>query len=202
MTRHLDIGCGLNPQNPYKRDQLFGLDIRDDSQAVLAERGVTMKKGNLIFEPIPFEDNYFDSITAIDFLEHIPRQIGTGSGEVRYPFIQLTNEIWRVLVPGGRLLAVTPAYPSPLAFADPTHVNFIAEGTHRYFCGENPAGSIYGFHGRYVARIAKLSAPTNYRGMPPNQVKTAIRDFGRRISGKGLHHMIWEFEAVKNKGDR
>lgn len=197
MTRHLDLGCGLNPQNPYKRDQLFGLDIRDDSEAVLVQRGISIKKGNLIFEPIPYEDNYFDSITAIDFIEHIPRQIGIGSGEVRYPFIQLMNEIWRVLVPRGRFLAVTPAYPSPLAFADPTHVNFIAQGTHEYFCGEQPAGSIYGFKGKFRAHIAKLSAPTNYRSMPHHPLKSMIRDFGRRLTGNGLHHMVWELEAVK-----
>ncbi len=198
MSNHLDLGCGTNPQNPYHRDKLFGIDIRDDAQTLLAQRGITIKKANLIFEKIPFEDNYFASISAIDFLEHIPRQICLGSSnEVVYPFINLMNEIWRVLSPGGKFLAVTPAFPSPLSFADPTHVNHIAQGTHEYFCGERPAGSIYGFHGRFKARIAKLSAPTNYRDMPHSRIKSAIRDFGRHLSRNGLHHMVWELEAVK-----
>jgi SAM-dependent methyltransferase len=198
MSRHLDLGCGTTPHNPYGKPQVYGVDIRDDIEAILAEKGVIAHKANLIFEPIPFEDNFFSSISAIDFLEHVPRQICLGSSnEVIYPFIQLMNEIWRVLQPGGRLLAVTPAYPSPLTFADPTHVNHIAEGTHRYFCGESPVGSIYGFHGRFNALIPKRSVPTNFRTMPPKPVESFLRDMGRRISGKGVHHMVWELEAVK-----
>ena len=198
MPNHLDMGCGTNPQNPYRKPNLFGVDIRDDAQALLAQRGITIIKTNLVLDKIPFEDNFFASISAIDFLEHIPRQICLGSSnEVVYPFINLMNEVWRVLSPGGRFLAVTPAFPSPLAFADPTHVNYIAQGTHEYFCGDRPAGSIYGFHGRFFAHIAKLSAPTNYRNMPPNLLISAVRDMGRRLSSNGLHHMVWELEAIK-----
>lgn len=198
MSNHLDLGCGTNPQNPYHRANLFGLDIRDDAQELLAQRGIGIKKANLIFEKIPFDDNFFESVSAIDFLEHVPRQICLGSSnEVVYPFINLMNEVWRVLSPGGRFLAVTPAYPSPLSFADPTHVNHIAQGTHEYFCGKRPAGHIYGFNGRFIAHIAKLSAPTNYRSMPHDPVKSAIRDLGRRLTTNGLHHMVWELEAVK-----
>jgi len=198
MSNHLDLGCGANPQNPYHQSNVFGIDIRDDVQALLAQSGITMKKANLVFDKIPFEDNYFDSISAIDFLEHVPRQINLGStNEIVYPFINLMNEIWRVLSPGGKFLAVTPAFPSHLAFADPTHVNYIAKGSHEYFCGERPAGIIYGFHGRFIARTAKLSAPTNYRDMPPNPIKSAARDLSRKLFRNGLHHMVWELEAVK-----
>jgi len=28
MTRHLDLGCGPNPKNPYGFDELWGIDIR------------------------------------------------------------------------------------------------------------------------------------------------------------------------------
>lgn len=198
MSNHLDLGCGTIPHNPYKRKNLFGVDIRDDSASLLAKQGIVVKKANLVIEKIPFEDSYFDSVTAIDFIEHIPRQISLEStNEVVYPFINLMSEIWRVLSPGGKFLAITPAYPSPMVFADPTHVNYITQGTHEYFCGETPAGSIYGFQGKFIANIAKISAPTNYKQMPPNLVKSAIRDLGRRISNNGLHHMVWELEAVK-----
>jgi len=198
MKNHLDLGCGTNPQNPYHMPNVFGIDIRDDAQELLAGRGITMKKANLVTEPIPFEDNFFASISAIDFIEHIPRQICLGSSnQLVYPFINLMNEIWRVLAPGGKFLAVTPAFPSPSAFADPTHVNYIADSTHMYFCGERPAGQMYGFRGKFIARIAKCSAQTNYRNMPHSPVKSAIRDMGRRLTGKGLSHIIWELEAVK-----
>lgn len=198
MSNHLDLGCGTIPHNPYKRKNLFGVDIRDDSKSLLAKQGIVVKKANLVIEKIPFEDNYFDSVSAIDFLEHIPRQISLGStNEIVYPFVDLMSEIWRVLSPGGKFLAITPAFPSPMVFADPTHVNYIAENTHEYFCGEIPAGRIYGFKGQFIVNVAKRSAPTNYKSMPPNPVKAAIRDFGRRLSNNGLHHMVWELEAVK-----
>jgi hypothetical protein len=58
MTRTLDLGCGLNIRNPYGFDEVYGLDIRTCDLAV---------------EPIPFPDNYFDCISALDFIEHIPR---------------------------------------------------------------------------------------------------------------------------------
>lgn len=198
MSNHLDLGCGNNPQNPYRRDNLFGIDIRDVTQTLHPSQGTAIIKANLVFDKIPFEDNFFASVSAVDFLEHIPRQVCLESSKtVVYPFTDLMSEIWRVLSPGGIFLAVTPAFSSPLSFADPTHVNYISQGTHEYFCGERPAAHIYGFKGRFVARIAKLSAPTNYRDMPHNPLRSAVRDLGRRMSKNGLHHMVWELEAVK-----
>jgi SAM-dependent methyltransferase len=53
----------------------------------------------------------------------------------RLCFIELVNEIHRVLKNGGYFLHVTPAYPSKEAFQDPTHVNIITEDTFPfYFC--------------------------------------------------------------------
>lgn len=39
------------------------------------------------------------------------------------------NEVHRVLKPNGIFLHQTPAYPSTVAFRDPTHVNIITEET-------------------------------------------------------------------------
>lgn len=198
QSKHLDLGCGTNPKNPYQRQHLFGIDIRDDSQEMLKQKNITVVKANLALEKIPFDDNSFSSVSAFDFLEHIPRQIYVDRNqEIIYPFINLMNEIWRVLAPGGRFLAITPGYPSVAAFADPTHVNFITATTHEYFCGKPPGGHIYGFHGEFIAHIAKFSAPSNYHSMPPNLLRSSVRDFSRRLSRTGLQHLVWEFEAVK-----
>jgi len=198
MSKHLDLGCGTNPKNPYGRTHLFGIDIRDDAQILLAQRGIAIKKANLVFDKIPFEDNFFDSVSAVDFLEHVPRQMPLGgTNEVVYPFINLMNEIWRVLTPGGRFLAFTPAFPSSLAFVDPTHVNYITVGTHEYFCGDEPKGRMYGFQGKFVARIAKFSTPKNYHVMPHDPLRSAVRDLGRRVTKHGLQYIVWELEAVK-----
>ena len=76
-------------------------------------------------------------------------------GDLRNTFIDLMDEIHRVLKPGGFLFHSTPAYPSPAAFQGPIHVNIIAEEAPMYFCKgfselmglDEPVASIYDFKG-------------------------------------------------------
>lgn len=93
---------------------------------------------------IPIPDNSVDSVSAFDLLEHIPRTRQSRSGKPENPFIQTMNEIYRVLKPGGIFLAVTPAFPSPQAFQDPTYVNIISEETISYF-DENAWATTLGY---------------------------------------------------------
>jgi hypothetical protein len=62
------------------------------------------------------------------------------------------NEAFRILRPQGMLFLITPAFPSPAAFQDPTHVNFITVETINYFLGPNaPADKLgYGFEGSFA----------------------------------------------------
>jgi SAM-dependent methyltransferase len=143
---HLDIGCGKVPRNPYSREKLCGVDIcsSDSTEAF------DFRAANLSLEPIPYPSDTFGSVSAFDFIEHVPRILPTADGrDTFFPFIRLMDEIWRVLAHGGRLYALTPAFPRLQAFVDPTHVNFITEGTHEYFCGEKPFAHMYGFNGRF-----------------------------------------------------
>jgi hypothetical protein len=116
---------------PYEMKNIFGLDIRD----LESKDGTVFKKADLNYDKIPFSDNFFDSISAFDYLEHIPRILSGKTNETRFPFIEVMNEVWRTLVDGGRFYALTPCYPSLQAFQDPTHVNIITPSTHLYFCG-------------------------------------------------------------------
>lgn len=127
-TKHLDLGCGSNPRNPYNQEILYGIDILDNK----VERNFIYTKCNVILSNLPFEDNMFDSVSAYDFIEHIPREI-IDNGNMSFPFIHVMNEVYRVLKPGGKFYALTPAYPKESAFTDPTHVNIITKNTHKYF---------------------------------------------------------------------
>ena len=59
MKKHLDLGCGANPRNPYNHDDLYGIDIVDRHKMELNFNYVS---ANVILEGLPFEDNYFDVI--------------------------------------------------------------------------------------------------------------------------------------------
>jgi hypothetical protein len=70
MKKHLDLGCGKNPRNPYFHENVYGVDL-DPSVTLL---GDNFHCTNLSIDPIPYPDSFFDSISAFDFLEHLPRQ--------------------------------------------------------------------------------------------------------------------------------
>ena len=212
---HLDLGCGKFPRNPYKRAALCGTDIR----AIPGSAGFDFRAANLAVEAIPWPDNTFGSVSGFDFIEHVPRILLSADGRAtRFPFIELMNEIWRVLAPGGHLYTVTPTYPHPEAFQDPTHVNIITERTHEYFCGDSPLARMYGFVGNFSVRRAQWVSlhesfdagsegrPTPTKPPRPWHKRFAdkVRRAGRRLrghrtnaTGERLMYFLWELEAVK-----
>jgi SAM-dependent methyltransferase len=196
-TRHCDLGCGTKPRNPYQHEQLFGVDIRAHSEA-----GVEVRQANLVMAPIPYPDNFFDSVSAYDFLEHVPRVLpGLQPGSTRFPFVELMNEIWRVLVPNGRLYAVTPAFPHAAAFQDPTHVNIITDQTHHYFTRPGLLARMYGFTGDFSA-LRVLPAKGGEFDYEPLAAPDFMRRYRlRRRARRGENsHLVWEFEALKQAG--
>lgn len=191
--RHLDLGCGLTPRNPYGRRALCGVDIRPLESTPQAE----FRCANVVLDPIPYPDNHFGSVSAFDFIEHVPRLLSTTDGRSTwFPFIVLMNEIWRVLAPGGLLYALTPAYPNQAAFVDPTHVNIITEHTHEYFCGDGRLGQIYGFEGNFNARRAEWVVYLDSLTPAPLDARQKLRRLNRQLRGR-LTHFLWELEAVK-----
>jgi len=207
--RHLDLGCGKFPRNPYGRSHLCGIDVRPPPSAVTFEHRIA----NLVLEPIPYDGDHFASVSAYDFIEHVPRLLPTADGQdTVFPFIRLMDEIWRVLAPGGRFYALTPAFPNPEAFTDPTHVNIITDKTHEYFTGEQPLGRMYGFGGQFkLLRMEWVHVQDAYSaiaGSPENRKRPGglkraargLRGLLRRLRGKPAErkaYLLWEFEAVK-----
>ena len=151
MKKSLDLGCGKNPRNFFNADEVWGIDIRDDLDARIV-------RADLVTDRIPFEDETFDFVTAHDFLEHIPRVIY--APERRNSFVEVMNEVWRVLKVGGQFLSVTPAFPHSPAFRDPTHVNIITEETFTlYFDNSNCLAKMYGFMGGFHINQQQWNGP-------------------------------------------
>ncbi len=139
--RTLDLGCGGAPKNPFEMEEVYGIDIREDVNAKIY-------MADLAVEPIPFEDDFFDAVSAFDFIEHIPRVIY--NPDRRFCFVELMNEIYRVLKLDGLLYSFTPAFPAAAVFRDPTHVNIITEETFPlYFDDKNRLARAYGFEGQF-----------------------------------------------------
>jgi SAM-dependent methyltransferase len=140
--RTLDLGCGVQPKNPFKAELVSGIDI-------MANPGKDILSADLSVDPIPFPDGHFNFVTAFDFIEHVPRVICIDR-KTRFAVVELMNEVDRVLAKGGLFLSHTPAYPSQQAFQDPTHVNIITEETFPgYFCRDLLFAKSYGFKGDF-----------------------------------------------------
>jgi SAM-dependent methyltransferase len=146
---HIDLGCGNLPRNPLGAERVIGVDLSTDASFEVRLGALDYKQVHPGL-PLPFDSEQVESVSAFDFLEHLPRSDRSPVGDYINPFINVMNEIHRILKPGGVFIALTPCYPSPAAFTDPTHVNFISETTHLYFSGPNFAKvKNYGFLGEF-----------------------------------------------------
>ena len=149
-TSTLDLGCGTNPQNPFRAEQVYGIDIRNNPSKYI-------KCADLTVEPIPFENNTFDFITAFDIIEHVPKVIYTPNR--RFPLVELMNEVWRTLKPNGYFLSHTPVYPYSAIFGDPTHVSVLTHETFGYFDDVSRNAAMYGFKGSFKVVSQHLIIP-------------------------------------------
>lgn len=117
MKRELVIGCGsertkrLTVDESIIFDNPTTLDINPDHNPDIVF--------DLMNITLPFEDNTFDEIHAYEVLEHTGTQ-----GDYKFFFAQF-SEFWRVLKPGGHLLATCPSRTSPWAWGDPSHTRVL-----------------------------------------------------------------------------
>ena len=100
----IDLGAAFGKPNGYVGLDLSGADIDCD-----------LRQG------IPFPDSSVGVVRAYDFLEHLPDSVAT------------MNEIWRVLVPGGWLLASVPSTRGCGAWQDPTHCSWWNPNSFLYY---------------------------------------------------------------------
>jgi len=96
----LDVGCGtglmLEALRPYAHP--VGIDFSRLAMMYCAQRGIERLVCARV-EALPFGDETFDLLLALDLFEHIDDDAA------------LIREMWRLCRPGGRLLISVPAYP-------------------------------------------------------------------------------------------
>lgn len=95
--RYLDLGCGdgeltLQIAHLVKAKEVVGVDISEEALEKARDRSIKTYKIDLEKDPLPFMDNYFDLITAVEVLEYL-RTVDN-----------VLSESFRVLKPGGFLL--------------------------------------------------------------------------------------------------
>jgi len=94
----LDVGCGTgaNLEMLAQFGASEGVDVSDDALEFCKAKGLKVHKG--LAESLPFEDESFDVVTALDVVEHLDDDV---SG---------LKEMHRVLKTGGKTLIFVPAF--------------------------------------------------------------------------------------------
>lgn len=96
--RILDVGCGTggNLEMLKKFGEAEGVDLSDDALEFCRSKNLTVHKG--LAEKLPFADESFDVVTALDVVEHLDDDEAG------------LKEMFRVLKRGGKTLIFVPAF--------------------------------------------------------------------------------------------
>jgi SAM-dependent methyltransferase len=117
--RELLLGCG-NRSNKTIRFQYIPREFQDVTRLDIDPDCKPDVLHDLNVLPLPFADNTFNEIHAVDILEHTGQQ-----GDWRFFFAQV-SEFWRILKPGGYFIGACPKWDSPWAWGDPGHSRIIS----------------------------------------------------------------------------
>lgn len=113
---------------------------------------------NALDLPWPFPDDSFGHVLASHYLEHIPHDLH--NGRHTDGFLQVMEEVHRVLRAGGTLEVFVPHWRSEWTWRDPTHTRAVHPDNFLYVTDQTD-------HGFYsTARFRILLQEVTQRGAP------------------------------------
>lgn len=135
----LNLGCGMYPEPGWLNSDILPLP------------GVQMVMSMADF-PWGMSDESVEEIKAIDVIEHLPHYTADG----RHTMIALMEEIWRVLIPGGKVYFRTSDARYPESWIDITHTRTFMPQSFDYFDEDKYLGRTYGFYSPAKFRVAEV----------------------------------------------
>ena len=101
FERILDVGCGdgnfsMLMGEACKAKEVYGIEISEKGVEMARKNGVKCYFLDVDQEDFPFEDNFFDAVTALELIEHL------------FDPDHFLDEVYRVLKPKGIFALSTP----------------------------------------------------------------------------------------------
>ncbi len=100
--------------------------------------------------PWPWADDAFDLIVSTSVFEHL-----------NIDMLEILNECWRILVPGGAIHIKVPHWKADQAYEDPTHRWQFALGSFDVFDPDTRRGREYAFYSDRKWRIIRPARLNN-----------------------------------------
>jgi SAM-dependent methyltransferase len=195
----LDLGCFTGGRLVFWKERYqFGVAHGIDFNPIFAEAGrlfASQRSVRVDFatgfgEALPYRASVFDFIVSYDVFEHV-RDVET-----------VLQECWRVLKPGGRLLAVFPQFYHPLE----AHLGSVTRmpALHWLFSGETLARAAYeiicerGRDGYWYTERPKLREWERLYSL--NGI--TVRQFRRMVERGGWKTQYWRRDPILSDGRR
>jgi ubiquinone/menaquinone biosynthesis C-methylase UbiE len=101
LERILDVGCGdgnftMLMAKTCKAREVYGVEIAKGGVETARKNGIKCYQLDIDEEDLPFEDDFFDAVTALELIEHL------------FDPDHFLDEVYRVLKPNGLFILSTP----------------------------------------------------------------------------------------------
>lgn len=192
---HLDVGSSTGNTISHfveLRPDIHFVGVDCEDYGHLMPKGVEFRRVNIITDTLPFPDNYFDSISMMHVMEHLPQ------------FGRAPSELARVLKPGGRMYVEGPSPRSILFPSSAGHItlNFYDDPTHIAPLSKGRIVRVFGVDGLRVKDTGMARSWPLILGMPWSLVKGDWLHFLAGLIHLGGWNVYVEFEKTVSSGKR